>query len=212
MVYHHIYFTQSLAFQTIIDLEGFYTENNGFFLISQEPNHAQIFDDENVNSWSKILQPNSVFAKRFVTDSTRTPIAIALVYGIDLESYDFKMTAEKPFIKFKSFHADILRNYIIDLVILDQMDPDGCPVLESLSHESETQHFLLNEDDGHSISRCPDPPSPTWRPFSVDSFKYAMRTPGEINDCRRTSWLSANVLYPSNHDGRTQFELMIERL
>ena len=145
MVQHHKYSTQSLSFQTIIDLQGFYTESNGYFLISQEPNHAQIFDDDRVNSWSKILQPNSVYAKRFVTDSSQTPIAIALVYGIDLESHGMKMTAEKPFIKFKSSHADILRNYIIDLVIIDKIDPDDCLVLESLSYQSETQHFLLNE-------------------------------------------------------------------
>lgn len=132
------------------------------------------------NSKSNI-QPISNF---FVSGNKLS--AIGLLY-VEKETFnDFKLTEKKPELRIDDKLIEILKKYLVDLVIYaGEKTCDKCALFEILHEDFSNKKYTLREfvtnrgENDISLNRC----ALEGIRFLPDKFKIGFPTPGKKNDC-----------------------------
>ena len=106
-------------------------------------------------------------ANSLLSDPTRSPLVIALFYDIDQWRQSIQFTHDNPFHKLKLDDARLLREKLVDMVVLDKSEPSRCSVVEALNPDWRHHHFKMN-----------------FNSFIVDDMRMTPSHTYSINRCR----------------------------
>ena len=186
-------------------------------------------DNDQVNSWMKRVYPDSDFANNFIADvqvsgAYRFPIVVALFYNVDSWKQRIQTTRQHTFHRLNIEDAKELRSHLVDMIVLDGIDPVRASVIEALNPDWRLHHFKWISGDHVvtldginyymekklSINRCRNhakqSTANSMSAYQTQSWKQGRPSPGKQNDCESPTWLSEDNLYSTNDDERMQFE------
>lgn len=133
----------------------------------------------------------------FRKDSTKYLNAIGLLYG-DKETFnEFRITKETNRIRIDEKMIDIMKKYLVDLVIYGSDVPcDKCDLFERIYPDFANRDYTLREIRSNSnkndvsINRC----AIENDGFVPERFKLGDPTPGQDNDCAGPRFILENLI------------------